>query len=262
MNLIPVLTIAGSDSSGGAGIQADIKTMMANGVYAESVITTLTAQNTLGVQGYMDASPEVVGEQIDAVFTDITPAATKIGLVCSAALIDVIAQRLKQYGAKNVVIDPVLSSKSGTRLLDDGAMEILAEELFPLATVITPNIPELEALSGDTVTDIHSMADAAKKVAAKYNCAVLAKGGRFADNANDVLVEGENIRWFRGQKVNTNNTHGTGCTLSSAIAANLAKGDTLVDAISKAKKYVTGALQDGMNLGKGNGPLNHAYNLK
>ncbi len=262
MNLTPVLTIAGSDSSGGAGIQADIKTMMANGVYAESVITTLTAQNTLGVHSYMDASPEVVGEQIDAVFNDITPAATKIGLVCSANLIDVIAQRLKQYGAKNVVVDPVLVSKSGTKLLDDGALEVLAEELFPLATVITPNIPELEALSGEKVTDMHTMADAAKKVAAKYNCAVLAKGGHLTDSANDVLVEGENIRWFRGQRINTNNTHGTGCTLSSAIAANLAKGDTLVDAISKAKKYVTGALQDGMNLGKGNGPLNHAFNIK
>lgn len=259
MDLKPVLTIAGSDSSGGAGIQADLKTMLANGVYGMSVITTLTAQNTQRVSDFLDSTPEFLAAQLDAVFEDIPPAAVKTGMIATGALVEVVAEKLAQYKAKNVVVDPVMISGNGEKLIYDSAIEAIPEKLFPLATVVTPNIHELEVLTGEKITDSHGLAEAAKILAAKYNCAVLAKGG---SEATDVLCEGGNIRWYRGRKVDTKNTHGTGCTLSSAIAANLAKGQNLGDAISNAKKYVTGAMSSGLNLGHGNGPLDHGFNLR
>ena len=260
MDLKPVLTIAGSDSSGGAGIQADIKTMLANDVYAMAVITTMTAQNTQGVRpdGFLDSTPEFLAQQLDAVFEDIPPAAVKVGMVSTVDIVDVVAEKLKQYGAKNIVVDPVMVAASGDKLVYDSAIDEMEAKLFPLATLLTPNTHELEVLSGDKVTDTNSMTEAAKKLYEKYGCAILATGG---SEAVDLLYDG-NVRWYRGKKIDTKNTHGTGCTLSSAIAANLAKGQPLGDAISNAKRYVTGALGAGLNLGKGSGPIDHGYNLR
>ncbi|MBO4401093.1 MAG: bifunctional hydroxymethylpyrimidine kinase/phosphomethylpyrimidine kinase [Selenomonadaceae bacterium] len=260
MDLKPVLTIAGSDSSGGAGIQADIKTMLANDVYAMAVITTMTAQNTQGVppDGFLDSTPEFLAKQLDAVFEDIPPAAVKVGMVSTVDIVDVVAEKLRQYGAKNIVVDPVMVATSGDKLVYDSAIDEMEAKLFPLATLLTPNTHELEVLSGDKISDTNSVAEAAKKLYEKYGCAILATGGA---EATDLLYDG-NARWFRGRKVDTKNTHGAGCTLSSAIAANLAKGQALGDAISNAKRYVTGALSAGLSLGKGNGPLDHGYNLR
>ena len=260
MDLKPVLTIAGSDSSGGAGIQADIKTMLANDVYAMAVITTMTAQNTTGVRpdGFLDSTPDFLAQQLDAVFEDIPPAAVKVGMVSTVDIVDVVAEKLKQYGAKNIVVDPVMVAASGDKLVYDSAIDEMEAKLFPLATLLTPNTHELEVLSGDKVTDANSMTEAAKKLYEKYGCAILATGG---SEAVDLLYDG-NVRWYRGKKIDTKNTHGTGCTLSSAIAANLAKGQPLGDAISNAKRYVTGALGAGLNLGKGSGPIDHGYNLR
>lgn len=253
------LTIAGSDSSGGAGIQADIKTMMANGVYAMSVITALTAQNTQGVTGIMEVTPEFLGRQLDAVFTDIMPDAVKIGMVSSKELIEVIVERCKHYGAKNIVADPVMVATSGARLMEEDALETLQKKLFPIATLITPNIPETEILAGVKITDEAKREKVAGDLCSRFGCAVLCKGGHGSFDASDLLLEkGESI-WFREEKVENPNTHGTGCTLSSAIAAYLARGFSLTESIRWAKDYLTGALRDGMNLGKGSGPLNHAY---
>ncbi len=261
MYLKPVLTIAGSDSSGGAGIQADIKTMLANDVYAMAVITTMTAQNTQGVlpNGFLDSTPDFLAAQLDAVFEDIPPAAVKVGMVSTVDIVDVVAEKLRQYGAKNIVVDPVMVATSGDKLVYDNAITEMEAKLFPLAILLTPNKHELEVLTGDQVTDNNSMTEAAKKLYEKYGCAILATGGA---EATDLLYDGNGVRWFRGKKVDTKNTHGTGCTLSSAIAANLAKGQALGDAISNAKRYVTGALSAGLSLGKGNGPLDHGYNLR
>lgn len=261
MELKPVLTIAGSDSSGGAGIQADIKTMLANDVYAMAVITTLTAQNTQGVRpnGFLDSTPEFLAEQLDAVFQDIPPAAVKVGMVSTVDIVDVVAEKLAQYGAKNVVVDPVMVASSGDKLVYDNAIDEMEAKLFPLATVITPNYHELAVLSGDTIDGAHAVPDAAKKLYEKYGCAILVTGG---SDANDLLYDANGARWYRGRKIDTKNTHGSGCTLSSAIAANLAKGQPLGDAISNAKRYVTGALGAGLNLGKGSGPIDHGYNLR
>ena len=260
MDLKPVLTIAGSDSSGGAGIQADIKTMLANDVYAMAVITTMTAQNTQGVlpDGFLDSTPDFLAQQLDAVFQDIPPVAVKVGMVSTVDIVDVVAEKLKQYGAKNIVVDPVMAAASGDKLVYDSAIDEMEAKLFPLATVITPNIHELKILSGEDVPDSHVFPEVAKKLYEKYGVAVLAKGG---SEAVDLLYDGQ-VRWYRGRKVDTKNTHGTGCTLSSAIAANLAKGQALGDAISNAKRYVTGALGAGLNLGNGSGPLDHGYNLR
>lgn len=260
MELKPVLTIAGSDSSGGAGIQADIKTMLANDVYAMAVITTMTAQNTKGVlpNGFLDSTPDFLAAQLDAVFEDIPPAAVKVGMVSTVDIVDVVAEKLQQYGAKNIVVDPVMVAASGDKLVYDNAIDEMEAKLFPLATVITPNAHELEILSGDKVTDANSMTEAAKKLYEKYGCAILATGGA---EATDLLYNGQ-VRWFRGRKIDTKNTHGTGCTLSSAIAANLAKGQELGDAISNAKRYVTGAIGAGLSLGNGNGPIDHGYGLR
>ncbi len=255
------LTIAGSDSSGGAGIQADLKTFLANGVYGMSAITALTAQNTCGVRSVMNSSPKFLSEQLDAIFEDIFPDAVKIGMVSSAALIEVIAEKLKIYGAKNVVVDPVMVATSGAKLIDEDAVKTLKEKLFPLAKIITPNLPELEKISAGKISSPHEMELAAQKIFGEYGCTVLAKGGHGFNNANDYLFDGAG-HWFYGRRVDTQNTHGTGCTLSSAVAANLAKGYDLKNSVGRAKNYLTGALSTVLNLGKGSGPLDHGFNLR
>lgn len=254
-----VITIAGSDSSGGAGIQADIKTMMAHGVFAMSAITALTAQNTTGVYGVLEATPEFVGSQIDCIFNDIRPDAVKIGMVSSAAIIETIAERLIAHKAENIVVDPVMVSTSGSNLLDPAAQETLVTKLLPLADVITPNIPEAEKLCGFEIKNEEDMIRAAKTIAGTLPGSVLVKGGHEVETANDLLYDHGEITWFNGKRVDNPNTHGTGCTLSSAIASNLALGHDMKESVELAKAYITGALEDGMDLGSGSGPLNHAY---
>ncbi len=255
------LTIAGSDSSGGAGIQADIKTMTMNGVFAMSAITALTAQNTTGVTGISEVSPDFLGMQLDAVFTDIRPDAVKIGMVSSGGLIEMIASKLREYQAENIVVDPVMVSTSGARLISEDAIETLKEKLFPLAFVLTPNIPEAEVLSGMKIGNEQGMIEAAKAISETYHCAVLCKGGHQINDANDLLYRDGDYRWFRGKRIDNPNTHGTGCTLSSAIASNLAKGFDLDTAVERAKAYISGALAAMLNLGAGSGPMNHAFDL-
>lgn len=256
------LTIAGSDSSGGAGIQADIKTMTANGVFAMSAITALTAQNTTGVTDILEVTPIFLAEQLDAVFTDIYPDAVKIGMVSSAALIAVIADKLQQYDAKHIVVDPVMVATSGSKLLRDDAVDALTAKLLPMAEVLTPNIPEAEILSGMEITDASGMEKAAKYISEKYGCAVLCKGGHQINDADDLLWRNGAGKWFRGRRIDNPNTHGTGCTLSSAIASNLAKGYTLDNSVERAKAYISGALAAMLNLGKGSGPMNHMFAMK
>jgi phosphomethylpyrimidine kinase len=256
------LTIAGSDSSGGAGIQADIKTMTANGVYAMSAVTALTAQNTTGVFGIMEVSKEFLAAQLEAIFTDIDPDAVKIGMVSSGALIKIIAEKLEKFHAKNIVLDPVMVATSGSKLISEDAIEILKENLLPLAALLTPNIPEAEVLSGMEIRTSEDMIAAAKQIGKKHHCAVLCKGGHRRNDANDLLYANGRYQWFTGNKIDNPNTHGTGCTLSSAIASNLAKGYTLEKAVEKAKVYLSGALGAYLNLGKGSGPMNHAFSIK
>lgn len=256
------LTIAGSDSSGGAGIQADIKTMTVNGVFAMSAITALTAQNTTGVSGIMEVSPDFLILQLDAVFSDIPPDAVKIGMVASSPLISAIAATLRHYNARNIVVDPVMVATSGAKLISDDAVETLKRELLPIAAVATPNIPEAEVLSGMAIACASDMEAAAREISHRYGCAVLCKGGHAVNDADDVLCQGGEIQWFRGHRIDNPNTHGTGCTLSSAIAANLAKGVNLPDSIKNAKDYLSGALAAMLDLGHGRGPMNHAWRLK
>ena len=255
------LTIAGSDSSGGAGIQADIKTMTANGVFAMSAVTALTAQNTTGVTGIMEVSPEFLKEQIDCIFTDIRPDAVKIGMVSSAELIRAIAEKLKEYQAENIVVDPVMVATSGAKLISDDAIGTLKEALLPMADILTPNIPEAEVLSGMEVKTEEDMVKAAEKISRTYHCAVLLKGGHQLNDANDLLCRGEEHRWFYWKRIDNPNTHGTGCTLSSAIASNLAKGFDMETAVERAKAYISGALGVMLDLGKGSGPMNHAFDI-
>ena len=257
------LTIAGSDSSGGAGIQADIKTMTLYGVFATSAITALTAQNTTGVTDIFDVSPRFLAAQIDAVFTDIRPDAVKIGMVSQAALIEVIAERLSFYQAENIVVDPVMVATSGAKLISDDAIDILKERLLPLARVITPNIPEAVELFGARIESEADMEAAARSISENLGCAVLVKGGHSLNDANDFLFDAATGTgtWFAGKRIANPNTHGTGCTLSSAITSNLAKGFPLDQAVSRAKNYISGALAAMLDLGAGSGPMNHAFNL-
>ena len=250
-----VLTIAGSDSSGGAGIQADLKTMTMNGVFGMSAVTALTAQNTCGVSSILNVSPEFLGQELDAVFSDIRPDAVKIGMVSDGALIRVIADRLTHYAAEHIVLDPVMVATSGARLIEEKAVETLTDLLIPLAEVITPNIPEAEVLSGLAITTEADMREAAASIAKTFGCSVLVKGGHSHNDANDLLT------WFQGRRIDTHNTHGTGCTLSTAIAANLAKGFGLHESVGRAKEYVSGALAAMLDLGRGSGPMNHAFDL-
>ena len=255
------LSIAGSDSSGGAGIQADIKTMTMNGVYAMSAITVLTAQNTTGVREIQESTPEFLRQQIDAVFEDIFPDAVKIGMVSSCELIRVIADRLKYYGARNIVVDPVMVATSGSALMKTDAVQTLINELLPLAVLVTPNIPEAQVLSGQTIENKEDMLTVAKQISERYACAVLLKGGHRVNDANDLLYANGEFQWFEGKRIDNPNTHGTGCTLSSAIASNLAKGYDLLESVKRAKDYISGALSAMLDLGQGSGPMNHAFDL-
>lgn len=256
-----VLTIAGSDSSGGAGIQADIKTITAHKLYAMSAITALTAQNTTGVYGVLDADADFVKNQIDCIFTDIRPDSVKIGMVSNSDIINAIADKLIEYKAENIVVDPVMVATSGSKLISDEAKDTLINRLLPLGTIITPNIPEAEVLSGMSIKSDEDMINAAKEISKNIDSAILIKGGHYDKNANDLLYDNGEIFWFKGDRVDTNNTHGTGCTLSSAIACNLAMGYSKEESIKNAKDYITGALKAGLDLGKGSGPLNHMYAL-
>ena len=262
MKMKTALTIAGSDSSGGAGIQADLKTMTMNGVFAMSAITALTAQNTTGVRAIQESTPDFLKQQIDAVFEDIYPDAVKIGMVASSELIRVIGDRLRYYEAKNIVVDPVMVATSGSSLMKNDAMQTLIEELLPLATLVTPNIPEAQVLSGMTIESKEDMMTAAKQIGDSYHCAVLLKGGHSINDANDLLYANGELVWFEGKRINNSNTHGTGCTLSSAIASNLAKGYTLSESVQRAKDYISGALTAMLDLGTGSGPMNHAFDMQ
>ena len=255
------LTIAGTDPSGGAGIQADLKTMTAHRVYGMSAITAVVAQNTTGVTGIMEVTPEFLAEQLDDVFTDIFPDAVKIGMVSSSDLIRVIAERLRHYGAKNIVVDPVMVATSGSSLMKTDAVQTLVDELLPLSTVITPNIPEGEILSSEKIESRDDMERAAKRIGDTYGCAVLLKGGHRVNDANDLLWQDGSCKWFCGRRIHNPNTHGTGCTLSSAIASNLAKGCDLETAVERAKIYLSGALSSMLDLGAGSGPLDHLFSI-
>ena len=261
MKMKTALTIAGSDCSGGAGIQADLKTMTTNGVYAMSVITALTAQNTTGVRAIQETTPAFLKQQIDAIFEDIFPDAVKIGMVANSELIRVIAERLRSYNAKNIVVDPVMVATSGSALMKNDAVHTLIEELLPIAALVTPNIPEAEILSGLKIGNKEDMLAAAKKIGDTYHCSVLLKGGHSINDANDLLYADGEIVWFEGKRIDNPNTHGTGCTLSSAIAANLAKGSSLTESVQKAKDYISGALSAMLDLGQGSGPMDHAFGL-
>lgn len=255
------LTIAGSDSSGGAGIQADIKTMCSLGVYAMSAVTALTAQNTTGVADIMESTPEFLAKQLDCIFTDIFPDAVKTGMVSNDKLIAVISEKIKEYNVKNLVVDPVMVSTSGSKLMNDGAVNSIKELLFPLATVITPNIPEAEILSDMKIINKKDMEKAAEKIGILYGCSVLCKGGHLTENSTDVLFHNGNIISYDGIRINNSNTHGTGCTLSSAITSYIALGENLENAVKLAKEYINGALSAGLNLGKGSGPLAHNFKI-
>ena len=256
------LTIAGSDCSGGAGIQADLKTMTANGVYGMSAVTALTAQNTTGVSGITEVTPAFLGMQLDSIFTDIFPDAVKIGMVSSAALIEIIAAKLREYHAQNIVLDPVMVATSGARLIDAEAVSALIKQLMPLAALVTPNIPEAEIITGRTLRTPEDTEQAAKQIAEACGCAVLLKGGHSRGDANDYLYADAKGEWLCSRRIDNPNTHGTGCTLSAAIAANLAKGYTLDTAVARAKEYLSGALAAMLDLGKGSGPVNHAFDLQ
>ncbi|MBS7008711.1 bifunctional hydroxymethylpyrimidine kinase/phosphomethylpyrimidine kinase [Anaerostipes sp.] len=257
-----VLTIAGSDCSGGAGIQADLKTMDAHGVYGMSAIAALTAQNTIGVADIYHVSKDFLEQQLDCIFTDIFPDAVKIGMIPEKELIQAAAEKLKEYDAKNIVLDPVMVSTSGSRLLSEDAIGFLKETLFPAADIITPNVPEAEVLSGVRIRSKEDMQEAAEKIGEYFDGYILVKGGHSVEDANDCLFYRGKKKIFRGTRVENENTHGTGCTLSSAIACNLAMGCDMETSIQNSKEYITGALLDGLDLGKGNGPLNHMYRLK
>ena len=257
--MVTALTIAGSDPSGGAGIQADIKTMTVHGVYAMSAITALTAQNTTGVTGILEVPPEFLEQQLESIFTDIPPQAVKVGMVSSAPLIRAITRVVAKYQPKHVVVDPVMVATSGARLLSEEAVSTLKTELLPLAEVLTPNIPEAEVLSGRSISSEQDMEAAAAAIGSAYGCAVLCKGGHQVSTANDCLWQSTGVRWFQGRRIDNPNTHGTGCTLSSAIASNLAKGKDLETAVREAKGYLSGALGAMLDLGRGSGPMNHAF---
>lgn len=213
----------------------------------------------MGVTGIIDVIPEFLGEQLDAVFTDIYPDAVKIGMVSSSSLIEMIAKKLKEYKAENIVVDPVMVATSGARLISEDAIETLKKELLPLATLITPNIPEAEVLSEMDIVDEESMVEAVKKISETFGCAILVKGGHQINDANDLLYRNDSFTWFKGKRINNSNTHGTGCTLSSAIASNLAKGFDLDDSVKRAKDYISGALSAMLDLGKSSGPMDHSF---
>ncbi len=256
-----ILTIAGSDTCGGAGIQADLKTFSAHATYGMSVITAVTVQNTQGVFGCQDISPEIIGGQIDAIFDDIKVHAVKVGMVSQIETINIIADRLKFYKPENLVIDPVMISKSGFDLLQPNAKEVLIKNLIPLAYVVTPNLPEAEEITSMKIETIEDMKKAAEAIYSMGAKNVLIKGGHLKNDATDILFDGTNFFTFHGKRLDTKNTHGTGCTISSAIAANLAKGLTIENAVKNAKDYITTAIEHSFAIGKGVGPTHHFYTL-
>lgn len=255
------LTIAGSDSSGGAGIQADLKTMTALGVYGMSAITALTAQNTTGVQSIFEVTPKFLEEELDSIFTDIFPDSVKIGMVSNADLIRVISKKLREHNAKNIVVDPVMVSTSGSMLMADGAKDTLLSELFKVADIITPNIPEAEALTGQSIKSKDDMVESAKKIGEFFEGYILLKGGHSTDDADDLLYKNSEKIWIKGERIENPNTHGTGCTLSSAIASYLAMGHDVPESVRLAKEFITGAISAKLDLGKGRGPLNHMWKI-
>ena len=255
------LTIAGSDSIGGAGIQADIKTMTALGVYGMTAIAAMTAQNTTGVKSIIEVTKEFLGEQLDMIINDIFPDAVKTGCISSPILIKEVVDKIKQYKLKNIVVDPVIYSKSGVKLIKDEAVVIMKKELLPLSDLITPNILELEILSDTKIKGIDDMISASKKIFEEFGCAVLCKGGHGINDGEDLLYNKNGVKWYKTKKIETNNLHGTGCTLSSAIASFLALGFSLEESISKAKEYLTKCLEYAVKLGKGFGPVNHCYKI-
>ena len=256
-----VLSIAGTDPSGGAGAAADCKTFCAHGCFALNVITAVVSQNTQGVRGYMDVTPDLIADQIDAVFEDIDVDAVKIGMVSVPETIRVIADKLRQYQPRFVVIDPVMVATSGHRLLVPEAEQTLKEVLLPLADVLTPNIPEAEVLTGKTIENLSDMEDAAKAISAMGARAVLVKGGHRVEDATDILFDGQELHYFKGKRVDSTSTHGTGCSLSSAIASDLANGMSLTDAVAEAKQYVYEGIAHAEPIGKGHGPIHHFYEL-
>lgn len=254
-----VLAIAGSDSIGGAGIQADIKTITMHGVYATTAITAITAQNTLSVYDVLEVPEKFLKKQLDSIFTDVYPDAIKIGMVSSEKLIEVIAQCLEFYKAKNIVVDPVMVSSTGCKLFSGKYTDILSKKLFSISTIVTPNLFEAEIISGEKITNLQDSIKVSKKISTTYDCNVLCKGGHFKDSSNDVLClkDERDCVVLKNNKINNKNTHGTGCTLSSAIASNLALGKNLLESVEDAKKYVYTSLSDMLKLGKGIGPINH-----
>lgn len=254
-----VLTIAGSDSIGGAGIQADIKTISALDCYAMSVVTALTAQNTMGVDEVLEVPCEFVKTQMKSVFSDIFPDAVKIGMMGNESIINAVSEVLADYKAVNVVTDPVMVSTSGRPLLSNAGINVLTKRLFPLSDLITPNIPEAEALTGIKITGRKDMENAAEFLFDMCRGSVLLKGGHMSGSAADLLFDGDMFTWFESERICSSNTHGTGCTLSSAVAVFLAQGLSLKQSISEAKMYISGAISHGLDLGHGNGPLNHFY---
>ena len=260
MNAIPrAMTIAGSDSGGGAGIQADLKTFAALGVYGTSVLTAITAQNTVGVTGVHEVPVEMVAAQIEAVVTDIGVDAVKTGMLSSTAIIETVASELGRYRVEVLVVDPVMVSKSGAKLLQDDALDAMCRVLIPLATVVTPNIPEAETLTGINISSIHDARRAAEKIVSMGARGVVVKGGHLPGPPVDLYYDGHQFQEFSAERIETKNTHGTGCTFASAIAAGLAKGMDVVDAVAAAKEYVTGAIKHSFEVGQGHGPLNHFY---
>lgn len=254
-----ILTIAGSDSSGGAGIQADIKTITMHGMYAMSAITAMTAQNTLGVSAVWEATEEQIREQIMRIVEDIPPDAVKVGMVCGQGQIQAIGEQMRRWNMKNVVVDTVMASTSGTRFLKEQERDALKKELLPFARLVTPNLPEAELLSGMKIRSEEEMGRAARKMSEAFETAILVKGGHLEGAAADVLAEEGKETWFTTTRLENSNTHGTGCTLSSAVACRLAAGEELKTAVAHAKVYVTEAIRAGLNLGKGNGPLQHMW---
>ena len=256
------MTIAGSDSGGGAGIQADLKTFAALGVYGTSVLTAITAQNTLAVTAVHEIPPNIVAAQIDAVVTDIGADAVKTGMLASAPIIEVVAAKLREYQLPNVVVDPVMAAKSGDRLLREEAVTVLRDLLLPLATVVTPNLPEAEILVGRPLPDGDAVRRAAREIVALGPKAVVMKGGHAAgDVVVDILFDGASFREYAAPRIDTSSTHGTGCTFASAIAAGLALGLSVEEAVAQAKEYVTAALRNAMPIGGGHGPVHHFYSF-
>ncbi len=256
------LSIAGSDSGGGAGIQADLKTFFAHGVFGTTVITALTAQNTVGVYGIEVVSPEMIYLQAKAVFSDLHPDAVKIGMLYHPKTVEVVGKILRKFKPRWVVVDPVMTAKDGAELLSKDALELYKEEIIPFCSILTPNIPEAEALTQKKISDLEDMKKSAVYMFEKLKAkAILLKGGHLKADPIDVFFDGEKILTLPGKRIITKNTHGTGCTLSAAITANLALGYDLLTAVKRAKHYLEGAIAQGLNLGKGAGPLNHFWNV-